>query len=149
MPAIHQIIPNAEDLLALEPEEIGVVLLRYICSGSEGSSPRIPLKRGNMFTGTVSPAYGYPQQYWERTDEALMTACVWLEREGLLLPAPGQQDRDWVFVSQRGRALLSKENFEAYKHSSLFPRKTLHPSIATNTFALFLRGHYDTVELIS
>src|SRR6202158_4540184 len=145
MPAIHQIIPNAEDLLGLEPEEIGVVLLRYICSGSEGSSPRIPLKRGNMFTGTASPAHGYPQQYWERTEEALMAAWVWLEREGLLLPAPGQQDRDWVFVSRRGRALLSKENFEAYKHSSLFPRTTLIPSIATNTFALFLRGHYDTV----
>jgi len=26
-----------------------------------------------------------------------------------------------------------------------FPRKTLHPAIASNTFALFLRGHYDTV----
>jgi uncharacterized protein (TIGR02391 family) len=75
----------------------------------------------------------------------LMAAWVWLEREGLFLPAPGHQDRDWVFVSERGRALLSKENFDAYKHSLLFPRKALHPAIASNTFALFVRGHYDTV----
>jgi uncharacterized protein (TIGR02391 family) len=74
-----------------------------------------------------------------------MAAWVWLEREGLLLPAPGHQDRDWVFVSQRGMALLSKEDFAAYRFGPLFPRKTLHPAIASNTYALFLRGHYDTV----
>jgi uncharacterized protein (TIGR02391 family) len=74
-----------------------------------------------------------------------MAAWVWLEREGLLLPAPGHQDRDWVFVSQRGMALLSTENFAAYRFASLFPRKTLHPALASNTYALFLRGHYDTV----
>ncbi|HWO39120.1 MAG TPA: TIGR02391 family protein, partial [Candidatus Acidoferrum sp.] len=26
-----------------------------------------------------------------------------------------------------------------------FPRKALHPAIASSTFALFIRGHYDTV----
>lgn len=145
MAPIHQMIPNAEDLLALEPEEAAAILLQYICSGSEGSSPRHPFKRGNMFATSMSPANGYPAEYRERVSEALMAAWVWLEREGLLLPAPGQQDRDWVFVSQRGRALLSRENFEAYKYGLLFPRKTLHPAIASNTFALFLRGHYDTV----
>jgi uncharacterized protein (TIGR02391 family) len=142
---IHQVIPNAEDLLALEPEEVAAVLLQYICSGSEGSSPRHPLKRGNLFASGMSPANGYPPEYRDKVSEALMAAWVWLEREGLLLPAPGQQDRDWIFVSERGRKLLSRENFEAYRHSTIFPRKTLHPAIASNTFALFLRGHYDTV----
>src|ERR1700733_6080925 len=106
MPAIHQIIPNAEDLLALEPEEVGVVLLKSICSTGnfQGSSPRYPLKRGNLFTTSVSPANGYPQEFRDRVSKALMAACVWLEREGFLLPAPGQQDPDWVFVSQRGLA---------------------------------------------
>ncbi len=145
MPSIHQIIPNAEDLLALEPEEAAAVLLQFIASGGEGSSPQRPLKRGNVFTTSVSPANGYPAQYRDRVNELLMAAWVWLEREGLLLPAPGQQDRDWVFLSQRGRALLSKEDFAAYRYSSLFPRKTLHPAIASSTYALFLRGHYDSV----
>jgi uncharacterized protein (TIGR02391 family) len=40
---------------------------------------------------------------------------------------------------------VSKEDFLAYRHSTLFPRNTLHPSIASSTFALFIRGHYDTV----
>ena len=145
MPAIHQVIPNAEDLLVLDPEEAAAVLLQFINSGGEGSSAQRPIKRGNLFTPGVSPANGYPPQYRDRLNELLTAAWVWLEREGLLLPAPGQQDRDWVFVSERGRKLLSKEDFAAYRYSSLFPRKTLHPSIASNTYALFLRGHYDTV----
>lgn len=145
MPAIHQIVPNAEDLLALEPEEAAAVLLQYINSGQEGSSAQRPLKRGNLFATSMSPANGYAPQYRARVSELLMAAWVWLEREGLLLPAPGQQDRDWVFVSERGRRLLSKEDFAAYRYSSLFPRSTLHPAIASNTYALFVRGHYDTV----
>jgi len=84
-----------------------------------------------MFTGTASLAHGYPQQYWVRVDEALIAAWVWLEHEGLLLPAPGQQDGDRVFVSQRGRALLSKKNFESVQAQFSFPRNALHPSIAT------------------
>jgi uncharacterized protein (TIGR02391 family) len=41
--------------------------------------------------------------------------------------------------------MASKENFDAYKLALTFPRTTLHSSISSTTFALFLRGHYDTV----
>jgi uncharacterized protein (TIGR02391 family) len=149
MPAIHQMIQDADTLLALEPEELAPVMLQFIISGSAystGSSYPRPLKRGNVFaSGNGTPGHGYPSKYIQKVNEALMAAWVWLEREGLLLPAPGQQDRDWVVVSERGKTLVSKENFEAYRHGMLFPRSTLHPAIASNTFALFLRGHYDTV----
>lgn len=146
MPAIHELIPNAETLLALEPEELAPVLLKYIVSGS-ASSPgtrQSPISRGNVFLPGMSAGNGYPPEYRDRVNEALMATWVWLEREGLLLPAIGQHG-DFVFVSERGRKLAVKENFEAYKYSLLFPHKTLHPTIASSTFALFVRGHYDTV----
>jgi uncharacterized protein (TIGR02391 family) len=145
MPAIHELIPNAEDLLALEPEELAVVFLQAIGSSGDGMSPGRAIKRGNLFLPGHSPVNGYPAQYRTRVYEALAAAWVWLEREGMLLPAPGQQDPDWVFISERGRALTKKENFDAYRYSSIFPRKALHPAIASSTFALFIRGHYDTV----
>ena len=147
MPPIHQLIPNPEDLLALEPEELAPILLQYIVSGSAGApgTRQSPISRGNVFTQGASPGNGYPSEHRDNVNEALMAAWVWLEREGLLLPAIGQHDRNWVFVSERGRKLAVKENFEAYKYSLLFPRKTLHPTIASNTSALFIRGHYDTV----
>jgi uncharacterized protein (TIGR02391 family) len=144
---INQLISNAEDLLALEPEELAPVLLQYIVSGSAGApgTRQSPISRGNVFIQGMSPGNGYPPEYRDRVNEALMAAWVWLEREGLLLPAIGQHDRNWVFVSERGQKLVVKEKFEAYKYSLLFPRNTLHPAIASNTFALFVRGHYDTV----
>ena len=108
-------------------------------------SPGRAIKRGNLFMPNSSPVNGYPRQYHAKVYEALAAAWVWLEREGMLLPAPGQQDPDWVFISERGRAITKKENFEAYRFSSIFPRKSLHPAIASSTFALFIRGHYDTV----
>src|SRR5947209_4916009 len=123
MPAIHAIIPNAEDLLALEPEELAVVFLQAIASSGEGMSPGRAIKRGNLFLPGSSPVEGFPLQHRNKIYEALAAAWVWLEREGMLLPAPGQQDPDWVFVSERGRALIKKENFEAYRYSSIFPRK--------------------------
>jgi uncharacterized protein (TIGR02391 family) len=147
VPPIHQLVPNAEDLLALEPEELASVLLQCIISGSAQApgTRQSPISRGNAFLPSMSPGNGYPTEYRDRVNEALMSAWVWLEREGLLLPAIGQHDGNWVFVSERGRKLASKEDFDAYKYSLLFPRKTLHPTIASNTSALFLRGHYDTV----
>jgi uncharacterized protein (TIGR02391 family) len=146
MPAIHELIPNADDLLALEPEELAVVFLQSIVSsGGGGTSQGRAIKRGNLFLPGNSPVNGYPAQYRDRVYESLAAAWVWLEREGMLLPVPGQQDPDWVFISERGRALTKKENFDAYRYSSIFPRKALHPAIASSTFALFIRGHYDTV----
>jgi len=68
MPPIHKLIPNAEDLLALEPEELAPVLLQYICSGSAYASgtPSNPIKRGNVFTGSATPGSGYPSEYANR-----------------------------------------------------------------------------------
>jgi uncharacterized protein (TIGR02391 family) len=148
VPSIKELVPNAEDVLALEPDELAEVLLSHLTSGStpaSGGAQPGALKRGNFFTEDMSPGNQYPQQYKQRVNEALTAAWVWLEREGLLLPAPGYQDRDWVIVSERGKGLVSKEKFDGYRQSARFPRGILHPSIVSNTFALFLRGHYDTV----
>jgi uncharacterized protein (TIGR02391 family) len=147
VPAIHQLIPDPEHLLALEPEELAPALLQFIDSGSAHTAGRTsgPVKRGNVFTGTHTPGQLHSPKFANKIDEALLAAWAWLEREGLLVPAPQHQDRDWVVVSERGRKLLVKENFDAYKLALLFPRHRLHPAIASATFPLFLRGHYDTV----
>jgi uncharacterized protein (TIGR02391 family) len=144
MPGIHQIVPDPEALLEMEPEEVALALLKDLTTPrSYGGSPS--LKRGNYFISSNNPSQGYPQQYWSRVNEALMAAWCWLEREGFLLPAFDQQDRDWVVISARGRTMLTRENFDAYKYASKFPRNALHPAIAASTYSLFVRGHYDTV----
>ncbi len=52
-------IPNAEDLLALEPEELAPILLQVICSSGEGMSPGRAIKPGNLFMPGSSPVNVY------------------------------------------------------------------------------------------
>jgi uncharacterized protein (TIGR02391 family) len=86
---------------------------------------------------------GYPPAYHARVGEALMEAWVWLEREGLLAPKPGTQ-REWVFVTRRGRQAASPVALKAYQRSLLLPKRVLQPTIAQKVWATFLRGDYDT-----
>lgn len=84
----------------------------------------------------------YPRDKQDAISRALMEAWVWLEREGLLAPRPGDTG-DWVFVTRRGQTLTHQADFTAYRRANLLPRQLLHPRIGQKTWALFLRGDYD------
>ena len=74
---------------------------------------------------------------------ALMEAWVWLEREGLLVPKPGE-GYGWVVISRRGQKLRTREEVRLYRQSNWLPRQLLHPRIALKVWASFLRGDYET-----
>lgn len=134
--AFHQLIPDVNALLALEPEELAGVVLQYLATA--GTSE---LHAGN-FTLNSNVA-GYPKNMWKEAQEALMEAWVWLEREGLLAPRPGGTG-SWVFITRRGKELVHPDAFDAYKRANLLPKEKLHPVIAQKVWATFLRGDYDT-----
>lgn len=85
----------------------------------------------------------YPSEKQEACSRALMEAWVWLEREGLIAPRPGQQG-EWVFITRRGRQAGSPEALRAYRRANMLPRQLLHASIGQKVWATFLRGDYDT-----
>jgi uncharacterized protein (TIGR02391 family) len=125
-------------LLELEPEELAGFVLQYLASVSPTSGL---LHRGNFSLG--STVADYPSEKREAVGRALMEAWVWLEREGLIAPRPGQQG-DWVFITRRGRQAASPEALSAYRRANVLPRQLLHPSIGQKVWATFLRGDYDT-----
>ena len=84
----------------------------------------------------------YPRGYHDDIRNALMEAWIWLEREGLLAPKPGRE-KDWVFITRRGRKMKGHHEVEAYQKAILLPRKFLHPRIGQKIWAAFLRGDYD------
>jgi uncharacterized protein (TIGR02391 family) len=88
---------------------------------------------------------GYPPQYHERIKEAFTEAWVWLEREGLIAPKPGQlSGAGWIFITRRGRRLKNSHDIEAYKKANLLPKKLLHPLVAQRVYSDFIRGDYDS-----
>jgi uncharacterized protein (TIGR02391 family) len=135
--SLHAVVPDAEALLALEPEELAGVLLEQL-NRLERSG--VDLHRRDF--GLRHTVAHYPAQDQGPLSEALMEAWVWLEHEGLLAPKPGS-DEGWVFITRRGRRLTTAADVEAYRRAALLPRRLLHPVVAQRVWAAFLRGDYD------
>ena len=133
------LVPDAKDLLELEPEELAGVLMEYL--NSLPLSEQRSLNRYNFSLN--STVQEYPQDQHEKLSQALMEAWAWLEREGFLVPKPGLQG-EWVIISRRGRKLRTRDQVYRYRQANLLPRHQLHPRIAHKVWASFLRGDYDT-----
>lgn len=136
---IYKIIPDPELLLSLEPEELSGLLLEYLNSVAVSSSE---MHLGNFLSG--HNVTEYPREYQERIKLAFTEAWVWLEREGLIAPKPGQLSIGWIFISRRGKRLKNSADFEAYRKANLLPRQLLHPLVAERIYSDFLRGDYDS-----
>ena len=137
--SIHALVPDAEALLELEPEELAGVVMEHL--NSLPASEQGQLNRYNFtLDHTVRE---YPQDQWAELRQALMEAWVWLEREGLLVPKPGS-DGGWVVISRRGRQLRTRDQVDSYRRANRLPRHQLHARIAQKVWASFLRGDYDT-----
>jgi len=138
---IHQIVPDAEVLLALEPEAVGAVILEHLNSLTDAE--REGLNRYNFTLPGAGTFAGYPTAHVQQIRRVIMEGWMWLEREGFIAPKPGQLG-EWVFITRLGQRMKSHSDVEAYQKAALLPRKLLHPILATKAQALFTRGDYDT-----
>ena len=138
MRSIHDLLPDPDALLSLEPEELAGVVLEHLNS----VHPSHPSSLNRYNFGLRHTVQEYPPDKQEAISRALMEAWVWLEREGLLAPRPGDSG-DWVFVTRRGQTLVTQDAVRAYRRANLLPRQLLHPRIGQKTWAIFLRGDYD------
>jgi len=141
--SIHTLIPDADALLALEPEELAGFVMEHLNS-IEDKKTLYELSRYNF--SMVNTVKGYPPERYDELRNALMEAWVWLEREGLLAPKPGR-DADFVFITRRGKKMTRHEDVEAYGKANLLPKKFLHPRIGHKIWAAFLRGDFDVAVL--
>lgn len=132
--SITAIVNDFELLEALELEEFAGILIAYLNSLSETSFNRRNFRFPVL--DEISPA----KREVIRRD--IMEAWVWLEREGLLAPLPGME-RDWVFITRRGKQLLNTTDFQKYIRANILPKRVLHPVIAQKVWAPFIRGDYD------
>jgi len=116
---MSDLLPEAEALLRLEPEELAGIVLQ--CLKSEGERSGLL----NRYTFTLhSNLTGYPQDQLEHVARALTEAWIWLEREGMIAPQPGA-DGGWVFITRRGMLVASPQNLAAYRRAKLLPAKIM------------------------
>lgn len=137
---LKDVFPPVEELLQLEPEEVAVFLLNYLCDSEE--QKRGHLNRYNFtLDGNIMPYAG------NKTKEAgklIMEAWCWLENEGMIAPQPNNSGSDWRYVTKKGFKHRTKVDLETYKKGYLLRKETLDKSLFDNVYNLFIRGDYDT-----
>jgi uncharacterized protein (TIGR02391 family) len=135
---LTDLIPTADVLLALAPEELAGFVLEYF---QKGDSERFKEHPAN-FTGEQIAKW-YPGEKCQECQRALMEAWSFLEREGLIIREPGNP-YPWYILSRRGKQLRSKKDYEVFRHANLFPKATIHSDLIEGVYPLFLRGRYET-----
>lgn len=127
-------IPNAEDVLELQPEELGGVILQALVE--DGGQVHLH----NFINGLHQRDEVYPHSLIEPLGRAIGEAWGWLEAQGLI----ASKGDDWQFVTRRGKQVASAESFADFRKASLLPRELLHPALAVSAWRNFIRGNYDT-----
>ncbi len=157
---LFEILPDADHLLSLEPEELAGPLLVSLISLENNQRMR---PEGIISFGAMSSVMNqsnqmkadllkkYPPESHDEVLFALMEAWQWLHREGFVAPSPTDLSLfssagtiTTYFVTRRGQRVETPEDLESYRKANLLPKGQLHPIIAQKVWSIFLQGDYDT-----
>jgi uncharacterized protein (TIGR02391 family) len=141
MSLMTKVLPNVDVLLQMEPEELALPLLECLSQFDEARFSGM-LNRYTFTLASNLQSYSGQDNY-DTVAKAITEAWVWLEKEGLIAPAPGQP-ADWIFITRRGRKFRETGDVRNYRAVTLLPDKTLDPKLASKVHPAFLRGDYDT-----
>lgn len=134
---LREMCPNAQDLLALEVEELAGLLLSAIQKTSANKFSRYNFMLS--IKNAPAPWQGPPPQ---RIERALCEAWDWLEHANLIVQEGNEQH--WQFLSRKGQEIETPEAFNAFRGATAFPRAILHPAIDSEAWPSFMRGKLDT-----
>jgi len=139
MQSLLAIFPKPDDLLALEPEELGGVILEMAPGISQNGMFNIHSLVAQLFQ-QVGPSY--PHGYQRPVQMALAEALSWLVSQGLLVIDPTQPAL-WYIVTRRGKSLKTRADVDAYRKGRILPIELLQPALAEKVWPQFLRGDHD------
>lgn len=138
--SLIEMLPDVNSVIQLEPEELAGVLIEHL--NSLTPQELWQLNRHNFLTSGA--ILSYPQDAREKLSLAFAEAWAWLERECLIAPKPDAGGSHGFFITRRGRKLVDRNAYEAYRRATMLPRSMLHPRIDARVYPSFLRGAHDT-----
>lgn len=87
MQSIQTFFPDADTLLALEPEELAGYLMEQLNSLSEREQENL-----NRYNFSLTHLQNETPDVSKKVGQAVMEAWIWLEKEGFLAPKPGRKE---------------------------------------------------------
>lgn len=148
MPNLNELIPDAEMLVALEPDELGLRMLPALASWPDWQGMLNAQTFADVHTRPNIPGQGqilggpYPAQYRAEVGQAIREAWQWLLGAALLIPSPRQAS---AFVLSRRADQIAKAPNPIQAHApQTLRRAALNAAIREDVWSLFQRGKFDT-----
>ena len=142
-----KLIPDADALCALEPEELALRMLPALATWP----PRDHLTLFSFVNRSVNKGdvpvsvNHYPPQQSRDVELAICEAWAWLEGSALLIEHPGYVSPSQVrLLSRRAHQLAKEPDARKVFAARRIPKEALHPNIREDVWALYHRGKYDT-----
>ena len=153
---LFEMLPDAEQLLSLDPDELAGPLLVSL-QDLEEIRPEGVIGYDNLeseIERNRNPNLNYPYGHREEVLFALMEAWQCLVCERFVAPIPTNLARvksarthTIYFVTRRGKKIETLEDFEAYRKADLLRKQQIHPIIAEKVWSIFAQGSYGTAVL--
>jgi uncharacterized protein (TIGR02391 family) len=144
MAGLIDFAPTTDDLLAIETEDLGMILVRL----AHSSRSRLPDQQ-HLNNLTLSqfemPLWnanvpGYQHQSHKKVARACRSLAMAANRR---LMADPDQPNGYFVLTRRGERLDNDPNIETYQRRGLLPSASLHPVLLEKVRPMFLRGDYD------
>ncbi len=139
-------IPDVEQLLAIEPEELATKLLFVLRRRLE--QPNNRYVHLNNALGETIGVYGndapWPIERAEEVKVAISEAWLYLVAQGMIISAPdGNGANGFSILSRRARTFENEAAFAKQKVARLLPKEILHERFADRVWSSFIRGEFD------
>jgi uncharacterized protein (TIGR02391 family) len=137
------LIPHADVLRALEPDELGLRMLPALGTFNEHYGHGF-LSIDRVLNAWVGrqPHAEYPLRDGVWIEEVVREAWAWLEGSALLIVAGNGHTKDDRLLSRRACQLAQEPDARKVFASRRFPKETLHPIIREDVWAFYIRGIY-------
>jgi uncharacterized protein (TIGR02391 family) len=145
---IFHLISDPDVLLQLAPEELGYQLLQVANRNLQNG-----IVHRNVIVSTDAQQGQPPRlqrHQQQQVEVALIEALHWLEVNALLLPASGTNGQNGFRIfGRRGRELLDRSSFDAFRSAAAFPKTMLHPAIADRVWIALARGELSDAVFVA
>jgi uncharacterized protein (TIGR02391 family) len=151
MARLIDLVPDADTLLRLAPEELAFYVLRAARDSAQQNQNMI---LQSVVDGLGVPLGGqgkcYEQRHLGDIEIAVTEAWAWLENQLYLVAAPGiNGTRGWRVLGRRAKAIKDQEQWKAIRAAAAFPRELLHPTIAERAWISVMRGEFDSAAIFA
>jgi uncharacterized protein (TIGR02391 family) len=151
MSRLIDLIPDADTLVAMAPEELASYVLHavrdIIARPFMGGMCGLQTLLNELPVPLSGQGPGYEQRRISEIEATVAEAWAWLESERYLVPASGiNGENGHRILGRRAEALT---DVKAIRAASSFPKELLHKAITNRVHSAILRGDHDTAIILA